>query len=408
MRRVITWSCLGLAAILLLVAGSGIFALRRWPEQVVPRLPLRICLLVGALTDRNGAHLIAERLCQSASVDLVLSEFAASPRRCRRALELLGPKCDQLPDRLSAAVDPLTNDPEPGIRRAARGCFSSFSLAQLWSRRALEGKALPVPTTAIGPGRWIPSPEAAAALNCSAFLGAGYDHRGPSRYKPFLASLLATLLGTQDARGRFAADDRDHAMIAMTLCEAYAMSNDPALKSPAQGGLDWILRDEDSGPEARWARNTDVFVFDLWAMKCGQSAELGTALPRCDAWRRSVPGFGTTWAANGIESTNSPGRAAALRAVCCCYLGDTPGLAAIPAADFADASDPDELTAYLRSLGAFCRDGKTFEAANIPIRDRLVEGQLWGTDAPLRGCFSPRGDPAEHAMRLLQFEFYYR
>lgn len=77
------------------------------------------------------------------------------------------------------------------------------------------------------------------ALLC--FLGAGYDHRTPSKYKETVQKGIDWILENQKANGLIGSRNYEHAVSTMALVEAFAMTNDPKLKDPAQKGIDILL-----------------------------------------------------------------------------------------------------------------------------------------------------------------------
>jgi hypothetical protein len=78
------------------------------------------------------------------------------------------------------------------------------------------------------------------ALLC--FLGAGYDHRLPSKYKTTVKKAVDYLIKAQKPDGRWGSRNYEQGIVAMALAEAYAMTNDPSLKDPAQNGVDVIVK----------------------------------------------------------------------------------------------------------------------------------------------------------------------
>jgi hypothetical protein len=73
------------------------------------------------------------------------------------------------------------------------------------------------------------------------FLGAGYDHKTPNKYKATVQKGLEYLRSVQKADGLMGNRNYENAVATMALAEAYAMTNDPDLKGPAQNGLKVVL-----------------------------------------------------------------------------------------------------------------------------------------------------------------------
>ena len=73
------------------------------------------------------------------------------------------------------------------------------------------------------------------------FLGAGYDHRMPSKYKATVKKGIDWIVANQKGDGLLGERNYELGVAAMCLAEAYAMSNDPALKDPAQKAINVIL-----------------------------------------------------------------------------------------------------------------------------------------------------------------------
>jgi hypothetical protein len=73
------------------------------------------------------------------------------------------------------------------------------------------------------------------------FLGQGLDHRTPSRFRDVMKKAVTYLVSVQKPDGLLGERNYEHAIATMALIEAYAMSNDPELKKPAQLGIDMIL-----------------------------------------------------------------------------------------------------------------------------------------------------------------------
>ncbi len=118
----------------------------------------------------------------------------------------------------------------------------------------------------------------ATGLALLPFLGAGQTHR-EGEYRETIASGLNYLLASQrkSARG---ADLQDGTMYgqgiaAIALCEAYGLTQDPALKDAAQGAIDFIVAAQHHEGGWRYYPNQagDTTVFG-WQMMALQSARL--------------------------------------------------------------------------------------------------------------------------------------
>jgi hypothetical protein len=78
------------------------------------------------------------------------------------------------------------------------------------------------------------------ALLC--YLGAGYDHRTPNKYRKVVKTGLDWVVANQKPDGSFGKSrNYENGIVAMALAEAYAMTNDAALRDPAQKAIDYLL-----------------------------------------------------------------------------------------------------------------------------------------------------------------------
>ncbi len=73
------------------------------------------------------------------------------------------------------------------------------------------------------------------------YLGAGYDHKTPNRYKATVKKGIDWLVSIQKPDGYMGLRNYEHPVAVMALAEAYAMTADPELRAPAQKGVDQIL-----------------------------------------------------------------------------------------------------------------------------------------------------------------------
>jgi hypothetical protein len=134
----------------------------------------------------------------------------------------------------------------------------------------------------------IHSDTAATALALLSFQGAGYTHQ-QYQYADHVGKGLKFLLDNQRRDGDLyrpedPASDQNawlysHAIAALALCEAYGMTQDPALKTPAQKAIDFMVASQDKkrgGWRYRPGNGTDTSVsgWFMMAFKSGQLAGL--------------------------------------------------------------------------------------------------------------------------------------
>jgi hypothetical protein len=143
------------------------------------------------------------------------------------------------------------------------------------------------------------------ALLC--YLGAGYDHRMPSRHKLTVQRGLDWLVAQQGADGLWGSRNYEHAITTMALAEAYAMSNDPRLRAPVEKGIAIIRSRQAKGHDSYglgWdyvapnaARNdASVSGWNVMALKSAKAAglDVGDSLEGANryleaAWKAANP-----------------------------------------------------------------------------------------------------------------------
>ena len=91
------------------------------------------------------------------------------------------------------------------------------------------------------------------------FLGAGFDHKTPSRFKDTVKKGLHYLVTEQHTDGLMGVRNYEHAVGTMALAEAFAMTNDNDLKVPAQKAVKFLLDHQikDNGNKAAKAEKSD-------------------------------------------------------------------------------------------------------------------------------------------------------
>jgi hypothetical protein len=143
----------------------------------------------------------------------------------------------------------------------------------------------------------VESDTAASGLALLSFLGAGYHHRS-DKYGDVVRSGLEFLITNQQVNGDLytpadPASNRSawlysHAIASIALCEAYGMTQDPALREPAQRAVDFIFQSQHPQRggwryEPRVGSDTSVSGWMVMAMR---SAELANLAVPAEAWQR--------------------------------------------------------------------------------------------------------------------------
>jgi hypothetical protein len=127
------------------------------------------------------------------------------------------------------------------------------------------------------------SDTAATGLALLPLLGAGYIHTVKSRYQDSVRRGLSWLVEHQQADGDLftgppgMAYMYSHAIGAMTLCEAYGLSQDPKLKQPAQHAIQFIINAQNPNTGG-WryspgqTGDTSVFGWQIFALRSAYGA----------------------------------------------------------------------------------------------------------------------------------------
>ncbi|MHB0955099.1 MAG: prenyltransferase/squalene oxidase repeat-containing protein [Pirellulaceae bacterium] len=134
----------------------------------------------------------------------------------------------------------------------------------------------------------LASDSAATGLALLSFQGAGYHHLD-FRYADVVRQGIEFLVKNQQPDGSlFVAMDAEsnrvvqfysHSIAALALCEAYGMTQDPALRQPAQRAIDYIVETQNSQRGGwrytpRVSSDTSVTGWMMMALKSGQLADL--------------------------------------------------------------------------------------------------------------------------------------
>lgn len=249
-----------------------------------------------------------------------------------------------------------------------------------------------------------PSAVMDTALATMTFLGAGYDHKTPSRHRTVIAKAIEWL-SAQDLRQLKLVE---HACALNALAEAFAMSNDPVLHDPVRRGWESLTQRVQSNEIQQWLDRREPFAgpevlawiaFAAKAVETGGVAVAPAVRQRIIALAGLLPGHADRDAARAVGLLVDM------------YLaGGTPRLApaevqrlAGQAATWYRRGRVDLLHFY--SLALFQIGGQEWQRWNVGVRELLVQRQAadgsWDTP-------HPGGIITATALATLSLEIYYR
>ncbi|MBA2482705.1 MAG: terpene cyclase/mutase family protein [Planctomycetes bacterium] len=265
------------------------------------------------------------------------------------------------------------------------------------------------------------------------YLGAGYDHQTPNKYKQTVKKGIEYLLSAQKPDGSLGTINYQNAIATMALTEAFAMTGDPALKTPSQLGVNTILArqnrdlkagvpkaDAKSDPyggfgwdyaEATSRNDSSVSGWNVMALKSAIAAQLDVGNGMAGAkrwlertwklrnpdWAKLDPYKGESVFPYGIMSDTDKlygDHLACVGAVCAVFLGHHAGdvmletLANhIMAKQTPTAYPCNTYFMYYNTLAIFQVGGERWKRWNGSVRDMLVAAQRTGD-----GCFDGSWD----------------
>jgi hypothetical protein len=314
-----------------------------------------------------------------------------------------------------------------------------------WSLRAAPGEEVSLTTD-----------TAATALALLAFQGAGYNHR-EHRYAGAVKAGIAYLLQHQKPDGDlYEPLDVDstrsvwlysHGLASLALSEAYGMTQDPALREPAQKALDWIVQSQHPSRGGwRYAPNygsdTSVTGWMMMALKSGECAGLKVppeAYQRIREWldksqaSKDDPHLycynpyapDTDAQRHGRVTSKTMTSVGLLMRLYTGWRRDNPNMVLgaqylaenLPSLGTTQNPQRDTYYWYYGTQVMFHMGGEYWRAWNDRLHPLLVTAQI--KDGPLAGSWDPRNPVpdrwASHAgrlyvttMNLLSLEIYYR
>jgi hypothetical protein len=270
----------------------------------------------------------------------------------------------------------------------------------------------------------------ATALALLPFLGAGQTHREgkfQETVRRGVYFLLKQARGAGEAAGDLRGEDGDmycHGLAATALCEAYGMSQDKALRDPAQKSLDFITYAQDrQGGGWRYhpgqRGDTSVVGWQIMALKSGHMAYLQvpkTTITAAAGFLDSVDSESGTFYGYQNERRGSVATTA-IGLLCRMHMGwskDHPGI--VRGAEYLADRGPAAgdiygnyyATQVLRHFG-----GPQWQRWNTAMREQLVgtqakQGHETGSWGGRDHHQSEGGRLYQTALSLMTLEVYYR
>ncbi|MDA1048995.1 MAG: hypothetical protein O3C40_00745 [Planctomycetota bacterium] len=275
-----------------------------------------------------------------------------------------------------------------------------------------------------------PSDTAATGFALLPFLGAGHTHQD-GQHQEAISRGLKWLVEIQKPDGDLFVGGGgnthmySHGIATIALCEAYAMTRDPALRDPAQKAIDFIVAAQHptSGGwryTPRQDGDTSVFGWQVMALKSGQMAELNVpqaTLDKAKQWLTFVGATGVNEGRFGYTNASPTVTMTAEALLCLQYLGgerNDPRL--IAGSKFLAENLPTKETSYYWYYGTqvmFHMQGEPWQKWNAALQNSLVEtqvkqGSMAGTWDPNDNWEKTGGRVYSTALRLLMLEVYYR
>jgi hypothetical protein len=245
------------------------------------------------------------------------------------------------------------------------------------------------------------------------YLGAGYDHRTPNKYRRVVKGGLEWLVRQQKADGLLGESKHEHPIATMALVEAYGMTNDPALRGPCQKAVDIIVarQVQNDGYGLGWSyfdprpgrMDSSVTGWNVMALKSAKVAgiDIGESLTGAKAWLEGAweatnpkgktldpytgrSGFPYTWnvESGAISRSNGPEDLTCVGALCAVFLGQTKGdiildtLVNTLVEEQMQTKWPLETYyLYYSTLAVFQAGGDSWKKWNDATRDMLIEQQ---------------------------------
>jgi hypothetical protein len=285
-------------------------------------------------------------------------------------------------------------------------------------------------------GGGINNDIAGTAFGLLPFLGAGQTHKGGNaaaktgRYTKNVERALKYLMLKQNSEGNFGGGMYAHGLASIAICEAYGLTNDPALQKAAQKAVNFICNAQSANGGWRYTPkgggDTSVVGWQVMALKSAQMSGLDVpslVLEGAKKWLDSCAspdggGYGYTGPADGASAMTAVGL------LCREYLGwgpRNPGLQAgiQKLKTLKPPRAPSMYYNYYATQVLHHFGGPDWKTWNEEMRDLLIKRQDQGNTpkhAHQKGSWDSTGDLYHGAggrimatsLSLLTLEVYYR
>ena len=280
------------------------------------------------------------------------------------------------------------------------------------------------------PGNLAAATKGATAMALLPFLGAGQTHKD-GKYKKNVLAGLEFILGHANETGHFTEPGGrmySHGLCAITLCEAYALTQDKGLRGPAQKAIDFIVyaQDEQGGGwrySPKEPGDTSVMGWQVMALQSARAAGLrvpATTLNKANAYLDKAE-----WKQSGqygyLPNTGPKPAMTAEGLLCRMYLRPNrnqnrliQGVNHLARTRPPKKQKPDLYYLYYASQVFHHVGGKQWEDWNYYMRESLINAQV--TSGHAFGSFQPGGNSHEKsggrlyvtALSVCCLEVYYR
>jgi len=299
-----------------------------------------------------------------------------------------------------------------------------------WSLHQLDPPEKKLPATSGAGG--TQSDTAATGFGLLPFLASGHTHKAGD-YQVTVSQAVRWLTEHQKPTGDLfvgppsSAHMYSHGIAAIALCEAYGLSQDAALREPAQRALSFIVASQNPATGG-WrylpgeAGDTSVVGWQVMALKSGEMAGLAVpaaALELANKWLASAAGTGGSLGTFGYQG---PGGSPAMTAegmLCRQFLGARRNEGQMRAGAnylLQNLPQPGRETSYYWYYATqvmYHMQGDYWTRWNEHLRDVLVASQI--KDGHQAGTWDPQDQWEQSAgrlyatsLRLLMLEVYYR